>query len=134
MCLMTYKSNKNIVYSCKFHVVWCTKYRRKLLSSAVEARLKRIAAEVCAEHDVEIIEIECDQDHVHILLDVDPQYGVHRAVKSIKGRTSRLLRQEFPSLRTRVPTLWTNSYFVSSVGGSPLAEIKKYIQDQKVSD
>jgi len=93
-----------------------------------------IAAEVCAEHDVEIIEIECDQDHVHILLDVDPQYGVHRAVKNIKSRTSRLLRQEFPSLRTRVPTLWTNSYFVSSVGGAPLAQIKKYIQDQKVSD
>jgi putative transposase len=70
-------------------------------------------------------------DHVHLLIEVDPQYGIHRAVKKIKGRTSRILRQEFPILVRRLPTLWTNSYFVSTVGGAPLAVIKQYIENQK---
>ncbi len=61
----------------------------------------------------------------------DPQYGIHRLVKGIKGRSSRVLRQQFRVLRTRIPTLWTNSYFVSSVGGAPLALIKQYIENQK---
>jgi putative transposase len=68
---------------------------------------------------------------VHLLIEVDPQYGIHRAVKKIKGRTSRILRQEFPILVRRLPTLWTNSYFVSTVGGAPLAVIKQYIENQK---
>ena len=70
-------------------------------------------------------------DHVHLLIEVDPQFGIHKAVKLIKRTTSRILRQEFPWLRSRIPTLWTNSYFVSTVGGTPLSAIKKYIEDQK---
>jgi putative transposase len=69
-------------------------------------------------------------DHVHLLVEVDPQYGIHRLVRQIKGRSSRLLRQEFPPLRSRLPTLWTNSYFVSTVGGAPLEVIKQYIAQQ----
>ena len=73
-------------------------------------------------------------DHVHILMEVDPQFGVNKAVKSMKGYTSRILREEFPSLKTRMPTLWTNSYFVSAVGGAPLEEvIRQYIENQKTS-
>jgi len=128
-----YKSNNNVVYSCKYHVVWCVKYRRKVLSAAIEHRLKEIVQSVCEERVSELFEIECDKDHVHILIEVDPQYGVHKLVKQIKGRSSRLLRQEFPELVKRLPTLWTNSYFVSSVGGAPLSVIKQYIQNQKIS-
>jgi putative transposase len=83
------------------------------------------------EADSLLLESEVMPDHVHILLDVDPQLGVHRVVKAIKGRSSRLLRQEFPWLKSRLPTLWTNSYFVSTVGGAPLAVIKRYIENQK---
>lgn len=75
--------------------------------------------------------MEIMPDHVHLLIEVDPQYGIHRAVKKIKGRTSRILRQEFPILVRRLPTIWTNSYFVSTVGGAPLAAIKQYIENQK---
>lgn len=75
--------------------------------------------------------MEIMPDHVHLLIEVDPQYGIHRAVKKIKGRTSRILRQEFPILVRRLPTIWTNSYFVSTVGGAPLAVIKQYIENQK---
>ncbi len=65
------------------------------------------------------------------VVEVDPQFGIHRLVRLIKGRSSRLLRQEFPALKSRLPTLWTNSYFVSTVGGAPLAVIKKYVENQK---
>lgn len=124
-------SNKNIVFRCTFHVVWCTKYRRKLLTPEVEARLKQIAAEVAEETRCTIREMEGNLDHFHMLVDCDPQFGIHRFVKAVKGRSSRLLRQELSPLRTRVPTLWTNSYFVATVGGAPLAVIKQYIENQK---
>jgi putative transposase len=126
-----YKSNRNIVYSCKYHVVFCPKYRRRVLVKGVDVRLKAIIADVVAETFSELIELEIMPDHVHLLVEVDPQFGIHKLVKAVKGRSSRLLRQEFADLRSRIPTLWTNSYFVSTVGGSPLAIIKRYIENQK---
>ena len=70
-------------------------------------------------------------DHIHLLLQVDPQLGIHRLIKRLKGRSSRLLREEFRELKSRLPTLWTSSYFVSSVGGAPLEIIKQYVRNQK---
>lgn len=128
-----YKSNKNIVYSCKYHIVWCPKYRRKVLIGNVETRLKELLIETCANIKVDIIEMELMPDHVHMLIEVDPQFGVHKAIKQMKGRTSKILREEFPHLKTKLPTLWTNSYFVSTVGGTPLSAIKQYIKNQKTS-
>ena len=128
---MEYKSNQNIVYSCKYHVVWCPKYRRRVLTSEVEERLKAILHEVAEERQAEIIELEVMPDHVHLLIEVDPQFGIHRLIRLMKGRSSHHLRQEYPWLKSRLPTLWTNSYFVSTVGGAPLAVIKQYIENQK---
>ena len=128
---MQYKSNRNIIYSCKYHVVWCPKFRRSVLVEGVDERLKTILRDVVAETRSELIEVEVMPDHVHLLVEVDPQFGIHRFVKLAKGRSSRFLRQEFPALRSRLPTLWTNSHFVSTVGGSPLAVVKQYIEDQK---
>ena len=128
-----YKSNKNVVYSCKYHVVWCTKYRRKVLTNGVDARLNELLLEYAKKLSVDILEMEIMPDHVHILMEVDPQFGVHKAVRSLKGYTSKILREEFPYLRTKIPTLWTNSYFVSTVGGAPLEVIKQYIENQKTS-
>ena len=131
---MKYKSNNNVVYFCKYHVVWCPKYRRKVLVNGVDVRLKELIKEVCDEYNIDIIEMEIIPDHVHLLIEVDPQFGIHKAVKRIKGRSSCVLRQEFPWLTTRLPTLWTNSYFVSTVGGAPLSVIKQYIENQKTSE
>ncbi|WP_394345280.1 IS200/IS605 family transposase [Bifidobacterium longum] len=128
---MRCKSNRNVVYSCKYHVVWCPKYRRPVLVNGVDGRLKDIIRETCAEIHAELIEMEVMPDHVHLLVEVDPQYGIHRAVRLIKGRSSRLLRDEYPWLKSRLPTLWTNSYFVSTVGGAPLKTIRQYIENQK---
>ena len=126
-----FKSNNNIVFSSKYHVVWCPKYRRSVIVGDIELRLKQIVREVCGELGAGIIEMETMPDHIHLLIEVDPQFGIHRLVKRIKGRSSRLLRQEFKSLKSRLPTLWTNSYFVATVGGAPLAIIKQYIEQQK---
>ena len=126
-----YKSNRNIVYSCKYHVVWCPKYRRPVLVGGVDVRLKEIIHQTATELQSEVIELEVMPDHVHVLCEVDPQFGIHRLTKRLKGRSSRLLRQEFPWLKSRLPTLWTNSYFVATVGGAPLAVIKQYIEQQK---
>ena len=94
-------------------------------------RLKQIITEVCQEHQAEILQLEVMPDHVHLLVDCDPQFGIHRLVRLVKGRSSRFLRQEFPVLKRKLPTLWTNSYFVSTVGGAPLSVIKQYIEKQK---
>ena len=127
----SFKSNKNIVYSCKYHVVWTPKYRRKVLVRGVDVRLKEIVYEVADELQCEIIELEVMSDHVHMLCEVDPQFGIHRFVKRVKGKSARMLRQEFDGLTSRLPTLWTNSYFVATVGGAPLAIIQQYIENQK---
>jgi putative transposase len=128
-----YKSNKNIVYSCKYHVVWCPKYRRKVLVDDVVNSLKELIIEICNINQAELIKLEILPDHVHLLVDVDPQIGIHKLIKRIKARTSRELRSKYPFLKTKLPTLWTNSYFVSTVGGAPLSVIKQYIENQKTS-
>ena len=130
---MEYKNSNNVVYSCKYHVVWCPKYRRKVLVGDVETRFKELVQVVCEELNIDLLEMEVMPDHVHLLLEVDPQFGIHKAVKAIKGRTSRVLRSEFRHLTTKIPTLWTNSYFVSTVGDAPLSIVKQYIESQKTS-
>ena len=115
-----------MIYSCKYHVIFCPKYRHPVLVDGVDGRLKELIKETCDQLNVDIM-----PDHVHLLMEVDPQYGIHKAVKRIKGYSSRVLRQEFSWLKSRIPTLWTNSYFVSTVGGAPLSVIKQYIEDQK---
>lgn len=97
----------------------------------VDVRLKELIRETCDKLYVGLTEMEVMPDHVHLLIEVDPQYGIHRAVKQMKGYSSRVLREEFPWLKSRIPSLWTNSYFVSTVGGAPLAIIKQYIENQK---
>lgn len=129
--MQKFKSNNNVVYSCKYHVIFCPKYRRPVLVNAIASRLKELLAQIAIEIKVEILEMEIMPDHVHLLVEVDPQFGIHRVVKRFKGATSRYLRLEFPELKRRLPTLWTNSYFVSTVGGAPLEAVKMYIQNQK---
>ncbi len=115
----------------KYHVVWCPKYRRAVLTGDIAERLRVILHAVCAEHQAPILELEVMPDHVHLLVECDPQFGIHRLVKMCKGRSSYLLRASFPRLKSRLPSLWTNAYFVSTVGGAPLAVIKQYIENQK---
>jgi len=129
--MKAYKTSNNVVYSCKYHIIWCPKYRRQVLRDEIASRLKAILKAVADEKTAEIVEMEVMPDHVHLLIEQAPQYGIHKLVRLMKGRSSRLLRQEYPELKSRLPTLWTNSYFIATVGGAPLAVIKKYIENQK---
>lgn len=122
-----FQSNHNVGYSCQYHVVWCPKYRRRVLVEGVDVRLKAIIREVAAERQAGVIEMEVMPDPVHLLVLVDPQFGIHRSVRLVKGRSFRLLRQEFPWLRSRLPPLWTNSSCVATVGGAPRAVIRQDI-------
>ena len=94
--IQDFKSNRHVLYSCKYHVVFCPKYRRVVLVGGVDKRLKEIVYQVAKELSCEVLELEVMPDHVHILCEVDPQFGIHRFVKQVKGCSSHLLRQEFP--------------------------------------
>jgi len=127
-----YRSSRNVVYFSKYHLVWCPKYRRRVLVGAVAAATAEIIHDVCDTHDAHVLGLEVMPDHVHLLVEVDPSFGVSKLVRLIKGRSSRMLRQEFPHPRC-LPSLWTNSWFCSTVGGAPLAVVKRYIENQKVA-
>jgi len=126
-----YKKDNGLVYSCQYHVIFCPKYRRKVLTGNIEQRLKELVLEKQEEYGYAVIEQEVMPDHVHLLLDINPKTGIYPIISKIKGYTSHTLREEFSELRSRLPTLWTNSRFVSTVGSVALEVVKKYIEDQK---
>ena len=126
-----YAKNAGAVFSLKHHIVWCPKYRRPVLVPPVEGRLKELFAEVAGEHDMKIHAVEVMPDHVHLFVESDPTQCVAEIVNRFKGRTSRVLRQEFKSLRTRLPTLWSRSYFAATVGTVSEATVRRYIEAQK---
>jgi putative transposase len=101
------------------------------LTGDIEKRLKELILEKQEEYGYEVIDMEVMPDHVHLLLDVNPMIGVVTVVSKIKGYTSKQLREEFPSLKKRIPTLWTHSRFISTVGAVTLEVVKKYIEEQK---
>jgi putative transposase len=121
------------MYSCQYHVIFCPKYRRKVLTASIASRLEQIILEKQQEYGYNVLDMEVMVDHVHLLLDINPRNtgGIFRIVNNIKGYTSHTLRQEFPELKSRLPTLWTLSKFISSVGSVTLETVKKYIEEQK---
>jgi putative transposase len=129
--MIAMRLNNSVVYICRYHVVFCPKYRRKVLTPPIDERLKVILAEQIERWRQELIEMEVMPDHVHLLVGCDPQFGIHRLVKLLKGHSSHVLREEFPTLKRRLPSLWTNSYFVSTVGGVTLETLKRYVESQK---
>ena len=127
-----YAKNAGAVYSLKYHLVWCPKYRRPVLADAAVAdRLRELIMEVATEMEARVHALEVMPDHVHLFVESDPRWAVANLVNRFKGRTSRLLRQEFPSLRSRLPSLWSRSYFASSVGSVTEVAIQRYIEAQK---
>jgi len=125
-------SNK-AVFNLGYHLIWCSKYRRDVLADiAVEKRLKQLLLEKAKKIDVEIVSLEILPDHIHLFVKCSPVDSPHWVVQQFKGLTSRILRQEFKALKTRIPTLWTRSYYCESCGHISEATVKKYIEDQKL--
>lgn len=127
----TYTYKNGLVYKNQFHIVFCPKYRRPVLVDGVAERLKEILYEIAAEKEVEIKVLEIMPDHVHLFIDFDPRLLLHKIIKDFKGQSSHILREEFPSLKSRLPNLWTRSYFSSSIGEINEKMMQQYIENQK---
>lgn len=126
-----YKSNHTVVYSCQYHVIFCPKYRRKVLTNGIDTRLKELILEKQDEYGYEIISMEVMPDHVHLLIDCAPSPGIDTIVGKIKGYTSHTIRKEFPWMKRRLPSLWTRSKFISTTGAVTMQAVQSYIADQK---
>ena len=126
-----YRKNAGAVFSLKYHIVWCPKFRRPVLVDAVADRLRELLAEKSAELGMKIHALEVLPEHVHLFVEADPTRCVAEILNRLKGYTSRTLREEFPSLRSRLPTLWSRSYYAGSVGHVRAATIERYIASQK---
>lgn len=127
---IVYSRTNTIVHHCAYHVIFATKYRRPLLSEKIQDRLKEVVLDMQNEK-FEIIEIETMPDHVHLLCKMCPTENISVFIKNIKGRTSKILREEFPDLKKKTASLWTRAKFISTVGTVSLAIVKQYISDQK---
>ena len=126
-----YYSKAHLIYSCQYHVIFCPKYRRKILKDGIDIRLKEIFNEVALKYDFSILEMEIMEDHVHLLIDCNPRFGIMDCVTKLKGTSAKYLVEEFPSLKTRLPNILTRSAFISTVGSVSLDVVKKYIENQK---
>ena len=126
-----YAKNAGAVFSLKYHIVWCPKYRRPVLTGEVESRLRQLLSEKAAELGMTIHALEVMPDHVHLFVESDPTRCVAEIVNRFKGFTSRVLRKEFAHLRSRLPTLWSRSYYAGTVGAVSETTIRRYIAGQK---
>ncbi len=123
-------SNK-AVYNIGYHLIWCPKYRCKVLVGAVADRLKELLLAKAQALGCTLDTLEIMPDHVYLFLKASPIHAPHYLVQQLKGYTSHELRAEFPKLKTRLPTLWTRSYYCESGGHISQDTIQQYIEDQK---
>lgn len=126
-----YHSSSHLKYLCRYHVIFCPKYRRKILVNGIDERLKEVFTETAKEHDFSIIEMEVMPDHVHLLIDCSPRYGIMQCITDLKYGSAHVLGREFPSIRKKIPSIWTRSCFVATVGSVSLDVVKQYIESQK---
>lgn len=126
-----YRYSKTTVSLVNYHFVFCPRYRRKIfVNSEVDARFKALVQEIAKENEWNIIAIETDKDHCHLLINVQPMYSPSKIMKIIKGKTSSIIRQEFEHL-SKMPSVWTRSYFVSTAGNVSSEIIKRYVENQR---
>lgn len=128
------KHGRGYVYAIQYHIVWCVKYRHEILVEEIDVRLKEILVQIASDNNFTISEIESDSDHIHLLVDCTPQHSIPSMIKALKGVSARLLFKEFPKIKKKLwgGNLWNPSYFVATVSEHTEAQIRTYIQNQKV--
>jgi len=126
-----YKTNAGAVFNLNYHIVFCPKYRRKVLVGLVETRLKELLREKAEMLGVEVAQLEVMPDHVHLFITAPPDDAPQHYVNQFKGYTSRILRQEFPELKRKLPCLWSRSYYVGAAGAVTEDVVRRYIEAQK---
>lgn len=130
------KKGRGYVYALQYHIVWCVKYRKNIISGDVEARLKEMLVAQAQTHQFDIISVETDGDHVHMLIACSPQHYIPSIMKALKGNTARFLFKEFPALKKELwgGHLWNPSYFVCTVSDQTEEQIKTYIAHQQTKE
>jgi REP-associated tyrosine transposase len=114
--------------------MWRPTYRPRALGARIDERLTQLIREVIEEKEAWPVELDVMTDHVHLLVEMDPRFGIHKLVKAIKGRTSRLLREEFSALTSKLATVWTNSSFVATMGGAPGRRLRATLRTRRTGD
>ncbi len=125
------EKSKSATYNIAYHLIWCPKYKRKVLVNGIDIRLKELLFKKAIELDVIIESIDVAPDYVHLFVSCEPSDAPQRLITQFKGYTSMVLRTEFPELKSKLPTLWTRSYFCESIGQISEDKIKQYIEQQK---
>ena len=130
---MKYRHGSHSLYDLKYHVVFCTKYRYRILTGQVATRTRELIREICASNYVDIVSGSLSPDHIHLLISVPPSISLSKMVQYIKGKSSRKLLQEFESLRKRYwgQHLWARGYFAVTVGNVNTRDIQRYIEQQE---
>jgi len=131
MVTQRWTKSKTSVHNVAYHLIWCPKYRRAILTGKVEQRLKQLLKQKAKENAWKIETMEIMPDHVHVFVKANPVASPHWIIQQFKGYSSNILRKEFPHLKSKLPTLWTRSYYCESVGHISEDTIKKYIEEQK---
>jgi putative transposase len=126
-----YARNAGAVFSLKYHLVFCPKYRKPVLQGKVAEHLKALLAEKATSLQVTVHTLEVLPDHVHMFVESDPSIAPAKLAAQFKGYTSRILRQEFRHLRSQLPSLWSRSYYIGSVGHVSEATVRRYIESQQ---
>lgn len=126
-----WKSSEKAKYNIAYHLIWCPKYRRKVLVHGIDERLKVLFNEKAKDLDIQIENMEVMPDHVHLFVKCKPTDNPQQIVGQLKGYAARFLRAEYPTLKSRLPCLWTRSFYCESIGHISEATIKKYIEEQK---
>ena len=125
---------RGYVYSIQYHIVWCVKYRHKIITEQIENRLIEILSKIADDNGFQILECNTDNDHIHLLVNCSPQHYIPDMIKALKGVSARLLMKEFgEELKRKLwgDHLWNPSYFVATVSENTEEQIRKYIQNQK---
>lgn len=129
---MKYDNNYHSVYKINYHIVFCVKYRRKVITDKISERLKEIFLKICLKYKINLIEWEHDIDHIHLLISAAPVTGLSKFINAYKSASSRLIKKEFPTIKSALwkEGFWSRSFLVLSVGGANIETVKKYIQGQ----
>lgn len=130
---MEYQRDEHRVYLIVYHVIWCPKRRKKVLVGEVKEDCELMLRQLCQQHGWEVLEMAIQPDHVHLFLRAWPTDSAADIVRTCKGATSRILRQKYPHLLKKLPSLWTRCYFASTAGDVSSETIKRYIEAQSCS-
>ena len=134
--MVDYSKESHAVYDIKYHIVWCTKYRYKILKDAIGYRLCDLLRQGCETQEITIVRGNITNNHVHILISCPPSIAPSKVVQFLKGRSSKLIQDEFPELKKRYwgQHLWARGYFCATVGSVTEETIKQYIENQSNED